>query len=541
MTPSNYQRTRWLTLIGTIITQFALGSVYTWSLFNGALSAKLDAPVSQVAFSFGLLSLGLAISSSVAGKLQERFGVKRVTMASGILLGLGFFLTAHSNNLMMLWLSAGVLVGLADGAGYLLTLSNCVKWFPERKGLISAFAIGSYGLGSLGFKFIDTQLLETVGLEKTFVIWGAIALLMIVFGATLMKDAPKQEVKTSNGVVEKDYTLAESMRKPQYWMLAVMFLTACMSGLYVIGVAKDIAQSLAHLDVVSAANAVTVISIANLSGRLVLGILSDKIARIRVITIGQVISLVGMAALLFAPLNAVTFFAAIACVAFNFGGTITVFPSLVSEFFGLNNLAKNYGVIYLGFGIGSIFGSIIASLFGGFYVTLYVIGVAKDIAQSLAHLDVVSAANAVTVISIANLSGRLVLGILSDKIARIRVITIGQVISLVGMAALLFAPLNAVTFFAAIACVAFNFGGTITVFPSLVSEFFGLNNLAKNYGVIYLGFGIGSICGSIIASLFGGFYVTFYVIFALLILSLALSTTIRQPEQKMLREAHGSL
>ena len=63
-----------------------------------------------------------------------------------------------------------------------------------------------------------------------------------------------------------------------------------MSGLYVIGVAKDIAQSLAHLDVVSAANAVTVISIANLSGRLVLGILSDKIARIRVITIGQVIS-----------------------------------------------------------------------------------------------------------------------------------------------------------------------------------------------------------------------------------------------------------
>ncbi|WP_053285800.1 L-lactate MFS transporter [Escherichia coli] len=373
MTPSNYQRTRWLTLIGTIITQFALGSVYTWSLFNGALSAKLDAPVSQVAFSFGLLSLGLAISSSVAGKLQERFGVKRVTMASGILLGLGFFLTAHSNNLMMLWLSAGVLVGLADGAGYLLTLSNCVKWFPERKGLISAFAIGSYGLGSLGFKFIDTQLLETVGLEKTFVIWGAIALVMIVFGATLMKDALKQEVKTSNGVVEKDYTLAESMRKPQYWMLAVMFLTACMSGLYVIGVAKDIAQSLAHLDVVSAANAVTVISIANLSGRLVLGILSDKIARIRVITIGQVISLVGMAALLFAPLNAVTFFAAIACVAFNFGGTITVFPSLVSEFFGLNNLAKNYGVIYLGFGIGSICGSIIASLFGGFYVTFYVI------------------------------------------------------------------------------------------------------------------------------------------------------------------------
>jgi OFA family oxalate/formate antiporter-like MFS transporter len=198
-------------------------------------------------------------------------------------------------------------------------------------------------------------------------------LVMIVCGAMLMTDAPQQKVGAVNGVVENDFTLAQSMRKPQYWMLAVMFLTACMSGLYVIGVAKDIAQGMVHLDVATAANAVTVISIANLTGRLVLGILSDKIARIRVITIGQVISLVGMAALLFAPLNAVSFFAAIACVAFNFGGTITVFPSLVSEFFGLNNLAKNYGVIYLGFGIGSICGSIIASLFGGFYVTFCVI------------------------------------------------------------------------------------------------------------------------------------------------------------------------
>ncbi|EPF5353391.1 L-lactate MFS transporter [Cronobacter sakazakii] len=371
MSISIHSRTRWLTLVGTIITQFALGSVYTWSLFNSALSQKLDEPVSQVAFSFGLLSLGLALSSSVAGKLQERFGVKRVTIASGVLLGLGLVLTSHASNLMMLWLSAGVLVGLADGAGYLLTLSNCVKWFPERKGLISAFSIGAYGLGSLGFKFIDSHLLASVGLERTFVIWGG--MVMIIGGALLMKDAPNQPARTGNSAGEGDYSLAESMRKPQYWMLALMFLTACMSGLYVIGVAKDIAQGMVRLDAATAANAVTVISIANLTGRLVLGILSDKMPRIRVITLGQVVSLVGMAALLFAPLNEMTFFAAIACVAFNFGGTITVYPSLVSDFFGLNNLAKNYGVIYLGFGIGSICGSIIASLFGGFYVTFCVI------------------------------------------------------------------------------------------------------------------------------------------------------------------------
>ncbi|MGL4682124.1 L-lactate MFS transporter [Hafnia alvei] len=372
----NYNRTRWLTLVGTIITQFALGSVYTWSLFNGPLSEKLDEPISRVAFSFGLLSLALAVASSVAGKLQDRFGVRKVTIAAGVVLALGFFLTAHSNNLIMLYLSAGILVGLADGAGYLMTLSNCVKWFPERKGMISACAIGAYGLGSLGFKYIDTSLLATYGLENTFMIWGGLAMVMVMAGAMLMKDAPKQEVAASNAQGEstaQDYTLAEAVRQPQYWMLALMFLTACMSGLYVIGVAKDIGEGMVHLPAMTAASAVTVIAIANLSGRLVLGILSDKMARIRVISLAQVISLIGMGTLLFVPLNEGLFFASVACIAFSFGGTITVYPSLVSDFFGLNNLTKNYGLLYLGFGIGSIIGSIIASMFGGFIVTFSVI------------------------------------------------------------------------------------------------------------------------------------------------------------------------
>jgi OFA family oxalate/formate antiporter-like MFS transporter len=156
-------------------------------------------------------------------------------------------------------------------------------------------------------------------------------------------------------------------------MLALMFLTACMSGLYVIGVAKDIGEKMVGLPAVVAANAVAIIAMANLGGRLVLGILSDKMSRIRVITIAQLITLAGMALLLFVPLNANLFFVAVACVAFSFGGTITVYPSLVSDFFGLNNLTKNYGVIYLGFGLGSIIGSIVASLFGGFMATFHLI------------------------------------------------------------------------------------------------------------------------------------------------------------------------
>lgn len=372
---TGHNAARYRTLAGTIITQFALGSVYTWSLFNASLSNSLDEPVNKVAFVFGLLSLALALASSLAGKLQERFSVCQIASGAGVLMGLGLFLTSRADNLIALYLTAGLMVGFADGAGYLLTLSNCVKWFPERKGLISALAIGAYGLGSLGFKYINLSLLSNLGLEHAFQVWGLIAMLMIIAGAFLISDAPRQAVASMHARSDspRDYTLAQAMRQPHYWMLAVMFLTLCMGGLYVIGVAKDVGQSRIGLPASLAANAVAVIAVANLGGRLALGVLSDRMPRILVVAIAQVAALAGMLTLLFATPGATTFFLSIAAIAFSFGGAITVYPSLVSDFFGLNNLTKNYGVIYLGFGLGSIIGSVVASLFGSFVAAFYLI------------------------------------------------------------------------------------------------------------------------------------------------------------------------
>ena len=148
---------------------------------------------------------------------------------------------------------------------------------------------------------------------------------MVLVGGMLMKDAPSRRPPCSRARAATSPWRRRCANR-QYWMLALMFLTACMSGLYVIGVAKDIGENMVGLPAVVAANAVAIIAMANLGGRLVLGILSDKMSRIRVITIAQLITLVGMALLLFVPLNANLFFVAVACVAFSFGGTITVYP-----------------------------------------------------------------------------------------------------------------------------------------------------------------------------------------------------------------------
>lgn len=378
MQSSANQPNRLWTLLGTILTQFALGSVYTWSLFNAPLASKLDTPVSQVAFSFGILSLSLAVASSLSGKLQERFGVRKVTVSAGIMLGLSLIITSYAPNLMVLYVVAGFLVGFADGTGYLMTLSNCVKFFPERKGVASACAIGAYGLGSLGFKYINMYFLTHSGVEMTFSVWGIIAMCCVVVGGLMMRDAPihsesqQNESQANTAPVSTDFTLAEAFKTSQFWILSVIFLTVCMSGLYVIGVAKDIGENFVHLNSAAAATSVAIIAVCNLSGRLVLGVLSDKIARIRVISIALVICFIGVVCLRLVALEQSSFYLAIACIAFSFGGTITVYPSLVSDFFGLNNLTKNYGFIYLGFGIGSFVGSVIASVFGGFTATFSV-------------------------------------------------------------------------------------------------------------------------------------------------------------------------
>lgn len=377
MKTSQSNQKKWFTLIGTVMAQFALGSVYTWSLFNSPLANKLDEPISQVAFSFGILSLALAFASSISGKLQDRFGVRKVTIGAALLLGASLLLSAHASNLAMLYICAGLLVGFADGTGYLMTLSNCVKFFPKHKGLASACAIGAYGLGSLGFKYINMYLLNHFSLEQAFQSWGFIAMVIVIIGGLLMSDAPKQTVSANTSTRAKEaageFTLAETIKTSQFWILATIFLTICMSGLYVIGVAKDIGENYIHLSAASAASAVAVIAVANLGGRLVLGVLSDRIERMKVVGFAIFIAFIGVAALVFGASNSTTFYFSVACIAFSFGGTITVYPSLVSDFFGLNNLTKNYGVIYLGFGIGSIAGSIVASVFGGFISTFYMI------------------------------------------------------------------------------------------------------------------------------------------------------------------------
>ncbi|WP_339281575.1 OFA family MFS transporter [Paenibacillus sp. FSL H8-0282] len=372
---------RWLIVLGTVIMQMGLGTIYTWSLFNAHLVTKFGWELNSVSITFSITSFALAFATLFAGKLQDRFGLRRLTATAGIVLGLGLILSSQANSLFMFYLLVGVIVGFADGTAYITSLSNLIKWFPNNKGLISGVSVGAYGTGSLIFKYINGGLIDSVGVSNTFMYWGLIVMGMIVIGSLLVREAPVQAAPTPAGSTTatvmsspKDYTVKEMLRTKEAYLLFIIFFTACMCGLYLIGIVKDIGVQLAGLDVQTAASAVAMIAIFNTAGRLILGALSDKMSRLKLVGASLAVTAAAMLTLSYATLNFGLFFTCVAAIAFCFGGNITVFPAIVSDFFGLKNHSKNYGIVYQGFGIGALSGSFIAVFLGGFKPTFVIFG-----------------------------------------------------------------------------------------------------------------------------------------------------------------------
>ncbi|MED0982386.1 OFA family MFS transporter [Bacillus paramycoides] len=363
----------WLVVLGTVIVQMGLGTIYTWSLFNQPLVSKYGWSLNAVAITFSITSLSLAFSTLFASKLQEKWGLRKLIMIAGLALGLGLILSSQASSLILLYVLAGVVVGYADGTAYITSLSNLIKWFPERKGLIAGISVSAYGSGSLIFKYINAQLIESVGVSQAFIYWGLIVTAMIVIGACLIHQAADQravhETKT------QEYTTKEMLGTKEVYLLFIMLFTSCMSGLYLIGMVKDIGVQLVGLSATTAANAVAMVAIFNTLGRIILGPLSDKIGRLKIVTGTFVAMATSVLVLSFVDLNYGIYFVCVASVAFCFGGNITIFPAIVGDFFGMKNHSKNYGIVYQGFGFGALAGSFIGAILGGFKPTFMVIGV----------------------------------------------------------------------------------------------------------------------------------------------------------------------
>lgn len=358
---------RWLVVMGAVIVQLCLGAVYAWSLFNQPLVNKFGWETSDVVLTFSITIATMAIFTIIAGKIQDKIGPRWVATCGGILLGLGLILASNATSITQLYLFYGLIGGAGIGTAYVCPLATCLKWFPDKRGLISGIAVAGFGAGSLVFKPLILTFIASFGVSATFLYLGIIYLVAIVLGAQLLVVPPANYVPegwtppAASAGGGQDFTPGEMLKTMQFYALWFMYLFGCMAGLMVIGLASNIGTDLVNLDAAQAANAVVTVAIFNAAGRIIWGTISDKLGRINSLLAMYLLAALAMFSMSAITMNNLTFLALCSLIGFCFGGFLALFPSITTDYYGTKNLGTNYGIIFLAYGSAAIIGPIIGT------------------------------------------------------------------------------------------------------------------------------------------------------------------------------------
>jgi len=418
---------RWLVVVGAILIQLCLGAIYAWSAYTADLvqpteiqyadavaivesgtaseeeitvaNAVIDSVVqddgllvygmygfskaqSQIPFAVGLATF--AIIMVLAGNWQKKSGPKIVSIVGGVVLGLGYILAGlMGKDLISLIILLGLVGGAGIGLAYVCPIAVGVKWFPDKKGMITGLAVAGFGFGALIWVYLAGQwghFIDNFGLQTTWLIFGVIYLVAILIGSIWMVNPPDDykpagweppppSEKTVSGAVEFDQWAM--LKRPQFYMIWFCFIAGAMAGLMVIGVIKlfgidalQISGMSADAAAAAAGTAMAVFyALANGIGRIAWGTMSDKIGRKTSIFLMCLIQGIAMLTFFFMGKFMWGLWIWAAIIGFNFGGNFALYPAATADYFGNKNVGVNYGWMFTAYGVGGLVGPMIAGYY----------------------------------------------------------------------------------------------------------------------------------------------------------------------------------
>jgi len=165
-------RNRWLVVIGAILIQLALGTIYSWGTLTIFLSPYLGEARELTVYIFGIGLLSFAITMIFAGKLQQKYGPKKIAILGGIMIGIGLISSAFMTTFIGLLITYGVIFGAGIGFGYVCPIASAGKWFPDKKGFINGIAVAGFGAGAFVFNYVIKALANPTGLETATLLKG---------------------------------------------------------------------------------------------------------------------------------------------------------------------------------------------------------------------------------------------------------------------------------------------------------------------------------------------------------------------------------
>lgn len=394
---------RWLVVLGALVIQVSLGAVYIWSVFETPLSAIFPSwSKAWLTLPAQIVLVCFALAVIFGGRIQDRIGPRLVASIGGLILGGGLILsrfTGHFESTAALaWLvvTFSVLGGVGIGMAYVCPIATCVKWFPDKRGLITGLAVAGFGAGAFFFaplakglisgdyyQLLGAKLfkLPEVGVFGTFFTLGIIFLIAVVLGAQFLRNPPagykpagwNPPHPAAGAPVKADFTPGAMLKTGQFWLLWITYFAGCTAGLQVIMKASPVWQSFAISPLTppvdaatfgaigaAGAMAVSILAIFNSFGRIIWGKISDSIGRKT--SLFLMFLFCGVAMLLLNSLQSYgAYIAGIGMVGLSFGGYLAIYPAVTADFYGTKHLGVNYGWMFSAYGAGGLFGPYLAA------------------------------------------------------------------------------------------------------------------------------------------------------------------------------------
>jgi OFA family oxalate/formate antiporter-like MFS transporter len=362
---------RWLPVLGGILMNLALGSLYAWSVFVPPLEREFGWNRAQTSWVYTIAIVCFALTFIVAGRIQDLKGPRICAFLGGLLVSGGFVLASFTSSLLTLYIFYGVVVGVGNGFGYATPTPVGSKWFPDRRGLVVGLMVGGYGGGSAVFGTLASGwLVPSVGWRATFQILGGIFFVMTMVGTALLRNPPAGYVPpalarggssraTATAAARPEFTTREMLATPTFYALWIAYCFGTTAGQMTISQLVPFTRA-AGLGATVATISLVVTSCSNAGGRILSGWLSDAIGRVRTLQVMIVLSAIAMPSLFLGRTNVVTFYLFVALVYWCYGTQLSVFASTAADFYGTKNLGLNYGVLFSAWGAAGILGPAIA-------------------------------------------------------------------------------------------------------------------------------------------------------------------------------------
>jgi len=395
----------WSVVMAATGINLALGVLYTWSIFKGAISdsIKQGTPggfqwdLASINDPYAVCCLMFAFSMILGGKCQDRLGPRVTAIIGGLLVGAGFLLLSQTTNYWLWVLGFGVLAGMGFGFGYSSATPPSLKWFPPAKtGLIAGIVVSGFGLASVYIAPLSTYLLKTVGLQGAMMFFGVAFAIVVSLLALLLRNPPagylfgaaaaqSQTAKAAAPAKAQDFTPSQMLKTGNFYVLWIVYFIGAGAGLMVIGSVAGMAkQSMGEL----AFLAVAILAVGNAAGRIIAGSLSDRIGR----TMTLSLMLMFQAVLMFIAIpvigaehpSALLLVMIATGIGFNYGTNLALFPAITKDYWGLKNFGINYGVLFSAWGIGGFVlgraSEMMNAATGGFALSFGVAGILLAVA-----------------------------------------------------------------------------------------------------------------------------------------------------------------